>query len=128
MSANDIQEGGSHYKDLGIEPWDIMEEWNREHFIGFLRFCILKRLGRWDTKDGALLDMKKARHELDKLIEVLEDEAVESDPEVMSLLMGTANEEMGLPHCHNRWESEKQIERGCNTCPHTLNCRPAKWR
>jgi hypothetical protein len=73
-SPNTTQVGGTHYKDLKIQPWEVMESWNREHFIGFLRYCILKRVGRWDSKDGALMDMKKARHELDKMIEMLEEE------------------------------------------------------
>lgn len=75
MSANDTQVGGTHYKDLKIQPWEVMEAWGpKEHMIGFLRFCILKRLGRWDSKDSAIQDMKKARHELDKLIEIMESE------------------------------------------------------
>lgn len=75
ITAIDTQVGGSHYKDLKIQPWEVMSAWGpKDHFIGFLRFCILKRLGRWDSKDSALQDMKKARHEMDKLIEILEGE------------------------------------------------------
>jgi len=72
-NPDDIQIGGDHYKKLSPQPWEVMEGWGpREHFIGFLRFNILKRLGRWDSKDSALQDAKKARHELDKLIEIME--------------------------------------------------------
>lgn len=73
LGINESQVGGTHYKDMEIQPWEVMGAWGpNEHFIGFLRFCILKRLGRWDSKDSALLDMRKARHEMDKLIELLE--------------------------------------------------------
>ncbi len=77
MSASDKQEGGDHYKKITPEPWDVMYGWNREHYIGFLRYCALKRLGRWDGKDGALKEVRKAIHELQRLEEVLaEDERV----------------------------------------------------
>lgn len=70
--SNQTQVGGSHYKDLDIQPWQAMEAWDREYFIGFLRFNVVKRMARWDSKDGRLVDCKKAHHELGKLIEVLE--------------------------------------------------------
>ena len=72
LKASDFQVAGDHYKRLTPEPWDVMEGWNREHFIGFLRYSALKRLGRWDSKDGALQDVTKAIHELTKLKEILE--------------------------------------------------------
>lgn len=72
--ASDTQIGGTHYKNLNPEPWDVMEGWNKEHFIGFLRYSALKRLGRWDSKDSALQDIKKAHQELGKLIELLEED------------------------------------------------------
>lgn len=71
MSANDRQVAGDHYKCLKPQPWEVMEGWDREHFIGFLRFSALQRLGRWDSKDNALQDVEKAIHELEKLAELL---------------------------------------------------------
>lgn len=72
MSADDIQIGGTHYKDLKIQPWSVMEAWGpKEHFVGFLRFNALKRLGRWDSKDSAIQDAEKAIHELTKMVEVM---------------------------------------------------------
>ena len=73
--ASETQVAGDHYKRLKPEPWEIMEGWNREHFIGFLRYNALKRLGRWDSKDGALQDVTKAIHELTRLKELLEEDA-----------------------------------------------------
>ena len=75
MKASDTQVAGDHYKRLSPEPWEVMEGWNREHFKGFLRYSALKRLGRWDSKDNALQDVRKAIHELTRLEELLEEDA-----------------------------------------------------
>jgi transposase-like protein len=71
--ADDQQYGGAHYKELGVQPWKAMEAWmSQEAFAGFLRGNAIKYLARTDKK-GGVEDLKKARHYLDKLIEVLED-------------------------------------------------------
>ena len=42
-SANDLQVGGQHYKEMGVQPWDVMEAvLSREEFIGFLKGNIIK--------------------------------------------------------------------------------------
>jgi hypothetical protein len=66
--ANDTQVGGRHYKQFTIQPWDCIVDWN----LGFLDGNILKYISRWRTKNG-LEDLKKARHYLDKLIEIEQD-------------------------------------------------------
>lgn len=64
------QVGGSHYIDLGIQPWAAMQCWmTQEQFEGFLRGNAIKYLARCEVK-GGLQDLKKARHYLDKLIEL----------------------------------------------------------
>ena len=69
MAVNDQQVGGDHYKSKKIQPWDAMAEWmSKEQFEGFLRGNCIKYLARCDDK-GGLIDLKKARHYLDKLIE-----------------------------------------------------------
>lgn len=70
--ASDRQEGGNHYKKLEIEPWDVVDTWTRDQKIGFYRGNVLKYTMRMGTKDESLQEIKKARHYLDKLIEVLE--------------------------------------------------------
>ena len=30
MSANNKQEGGSHYKDVGVQPWDVVDTWSKD--------------------------------------------------------------------------------------------------
>lgn len=68
MPANDRQVGGNHYKQYrGMEPWDVIVFWG----LGFLDGNAVKYLARWRSKNG-LEDLKKARHYLDKLIEVEE--------------------------------------------------------
>jgi len=70
--ADSIQIGGDHYKKLVIQPWSAMESlMTKEQFIGFLRGNSIKYLARFEFKGGTE-DLKKARHYLDKLIEVSE--------------------------------------------------------
>ena len=67
--ASARQVGGTHYKDMAVQPWDAMQSWmSPEAFQGYLRACAIKYLARCDAK-GGLEDLKKARHYLDKLIE-----------------------------------------------------------
>lgn len=68
--ASAVQIGGTHYKDLGVEPWDAMEAWlTPEEFRGFLRGCAVKYLARANLKDG-FVNYQKAHHCLTKLIEL----------------------------------------------------------
>jgi hypothetical protein len=64
-AANKEQFGGSHYKTLSIQPWDYIIQNN----LGFLEGNVIKYITRWKDKEG-VQDLKKARHFLDKLIEV----------------------------------------------------------
>ena len=73
MKANDRQVAGDHYKNMGVQPWKAMESWlTPEQFAGFLRGNAIKYLARCDVK-GGLDDIKKARHYIDKLVEVSDD-------------------------------------------------------
>lgn len=65
MDANDIQVGGSHYKTTKIQPWDYVVANNLDYFQG----TIIKYITRWRDK-GGVEDLEKARHFLDKYIEV----------------------------------------------------------
>ena len=69
VSANDLQVGGQHYKEMGVQPWDVMEAvLSREEFIGFLKGNIVKYSMRAGKKDSD--DAGKARHYMMKLREV----------------------------------------------------------
>ena len=67
MSALDHQEGGSHYKDLKIQPIEYIHANN----IPFPEGSVIKYVTRWRGKNG-IADLKKARHVLDILIELEE--------------------------------------------------------
>jgi hypothetical protein len=70
QTVNLQQVGGSHYKNMAVQPWVAMESWmTPEQFTGFLRGNAIKYLARCDVK-GGLDDIKKARHYIDKLVEV----------------------------------------------------------
>jgi hypothetical protein len=71
--ANDIQIGGDHYKNMGVEPWDVVDTWPLEQRIGYYRGGALKYLMRMGTKDEQLQEIKKGKHYMEKLIETLED-------------------------------------------------------
>lgn len=72
LPASARQEGGDHYRRLAVQPWDAMQAWMpQKAFEGYLRGCAIKYLARCDTK-GGLQDVRKARHYLEKLIEVME--------------------------------------------------------
>ena len=78
--ANSIQHGGDHYKKKSIEPWDFIEA----NGIGFLDGNAIKYLTRWKDKNG-IEDLKKARHYVDKLIEV--ETAKQSQPSTSNNLL-----------------------------------------
>lgn len=72
MNARDAQVGGDHYKKREIQPWDVIDAYG----MGFYQGNALKYLLRYKDK-GGVEDLKKARHYLDKLIEV---ETRQQDP------------------------------------------------
>lgn len=71
--ANDKQVAGTHYKDMGVEPWDVVDTWPLEQRIGAYRHGALKYLMRMGSKDEQLQEIKKCGHYIEKLIEVLEE-------------------------------------------------------
>ena len=74
MTASDRQVGGSHYKDMPVEPWEVIEgvltygEW-----IGFLKGNVIKYAMRQGKKEGSD-DAAKSLHYLEKLKEVMDKE------------------------------------------------------
>lgn len=71
MAANDKQVSGTHYKEMGIEPWDVVDTWPLEQQIGAYRHGILKYVMRMGSKDERLQEIEKAMHYCEKLAEVL---------------------------------------------------------
>ena len=66
VTANNRQEGGDHYVKRAIQPWDYITQ----NEMGYLEGCIVKYVSRYKDKNG-LEDLLKARHYLEKLIEVV---------------------------------------------------------
>ena len=64
MEANETQIAGQHYR-ASIQTWDYI----LAHDLGFLEGNVIKYVTRYRKKDG-IQDLLKARHYLDKLIEV----------------------------------------------------------
>lgn len=61
----DTQVGGEHYRQTGIQPWDIIDAWGLDFYAG----NALKYLYRAGRKGPKVEDLKKARHYIDKMIE-----------------------------------------------------------
>lgn len=62
--ANDRQIQGDHYQKT-IQPWDYIAA----NGIGYFEGNVIKYVSRWKDK-GGIKDLEKARHYLDKLIEM----------------------------------------------------------
>lgn len=70
IDADAIQHGGNHYKDMGVQPWHVMEAvLTREEFIGYLKGNVIKYGMRQGKKDSP--DADKCQHYRQKLNEVL---------------------------------------------------------
>jgi hypothetical protein len=69
--AAERQVGGTHYKDMGVEPWDVVDTWPYEQRIGYYRGGALKYVMRSGRKDNEIQEAGKAIHYLEKLIETL---------------------------------------------------------
>jgi len=75
------QVGGDHYLEMGIQPWTVLNEWfPLEQLIGYHRGVALSYLGRAGRKGDLLEDIKKARHHLEELIDILENEDAHDRP------------------------------------------------
>lgn len=65
------QVGGTHYKQMTVQPWDVVDGWPLELRIGYYRGNALKYLMRMGSKDRELLEIEKCQHYVTKLAEVL---------------------------------------------------------
>ncbi len=71
--ANHRMVGGTHYKAMGVEPWQVIDTWPLEQRIGFFRGNALKYLMRMGSKDEQAQEIAKAQHYIEKLLEVLKE-------------------------------------------------------
>lgn len=72
MTALNTQVGGSHYKDMAIQP----AKFAHANGLPYIEGCIVKYVCRWREK-GGIQDLEKARHYIDLLIEF---ESAEDSP------------------------------------------------
>ena len=70
-TAKSKQVGGMHYKEMGVEPWDVIDTWSYEQRVGAYRAGALKYIMRMGHKDQDLQEINKGIHYLEKLLEVL---------------------------------------------------------
>ena len=73
MIANDRQVSGAHYK-TEIQPWDFIVA----NKLGYLEGNIIKYVCRYKEKNG-IVDLHKAQHYLEKLIEETEHVGLEKE-------------------------------------------------
>lgn len=73
------QVGGDHYKNLRISP----AEFSTLNSLGFLEGCVIKRMCRWNKKNpaDAIEDLTKAKHEIDILIHLYQQEEPRDEKE-----------------------------------------------
>lgn len=65
MSALEIQEGGSHYKSMAIQPVEFITK----NSIPYLEGNVIKYVSRHSAKNG-IEDIKKAIHYLQLIAEL----------------------------------------------------------
>lgn len=68
IKVADTQVGGGHYRETDLQPWDVIDAWQ----LGFYAGNALKYLYRAGRKGPKVEDLKKARHYIDKMIEIEE--------------------------------------------------------
>lgn len=71
QQASARQVAGTHYKAMGVEPWDVVDTWPLEQRIGAYRHGALKYLMRMGSKDESAQEIAKGIHYMEKLLEVL---------------------------------------------------------
>ena len=67
VSPLDQQVGGDHYRRMAIQPMEFI----LANGLGFVEGSVVKYVSRWQHK-GGLQDLKKARQNLDFLIDLVE--------------------------------------------------------
>jgi hypothetical protein len=71
VKADDAQVDGDHYKNMNMQPWEVMElVLTEEEFVGYLKGNIIKYTQRDGKKIGAAKDGAKALHYKQKLLEI----------------------------------------------------------
>lgn len=73
-SALTRQEGGAHYKNMAVQPWEAVEAWlTPEEYRGYHKATAIGYLAR-ERQKGGDEDIRKAVHHLQRLLEVLDEQ------------------------------------------------------
>lgn len=72
--ASERQVAGNHYREMGVQPWDVVDTWPRDQRIGYYRGGALKYLMRMGSKDESPVEVAKGQHYIQKLLEVLNEQ------------------------------------------------------
>lgn len=95
--ANARQVGGDHYASKAIQPWDYIIA----NQLGYLEGNVVKYVSRWRDK-GGVQDLHKARHYLDKLLEIEQAKAPAPPKTTRTLGASVPRETPDDPkQCHN---------------------------
>jgi hypothetical protein len=79
VNALDGQIGGSHYKDMQVQPWQAMEAWlTPEEYRGYHKGVAIGYLAR-ERQKGGLQDIEKAIHHLQRLVEIERGRTAQTD-------------------------------------------------
>jgi len=73
MKALDTQVGGTHYKDMVIQPLEYIMANN----MPYCEANVVKYISRWKSK-GGVEDLRKVKHYVDLLIDSAEDTTLDS--------------------------------------------------
>lgn len=65
FDALSMQVGGSHYKDMPIQPVQYIHA----NAMGYLEGNVVKYVSRWRNKNG-IADLEKAKHYIELLIDL----------------------------------------------------------
>lgn len=67
--AINTQVGGTHYKDMPLQPWEAMRAWlTPEEYRGYHKGTVLAYLAR-ERQKGGDTDLAKAAHHMQELVE-----------------------------------------------------------
>lgn len=69
--AQNRQIGGTHYKNMTVQPWEVVDQGPKEQAIGYYRHSALAYIMRAGEKGEFKEDIAKAQHYLEKLLEIL---------------------------------------------------------
>lgn len=68
-TASKKQLGGTHYLEMKVQPWEVIQGWSRDEIRGYYKGTAIAYLMRAGQKGSFLLDIEKAIHTLEALAE-----------------------------------------------------------